>query len=469
MTTLPEAPWLLHARSEQGVRTFAPGRSNPRITAYHAGTNIAGYDDKAAWCSSFVQWCLARCGIAGTGSALARSWLEWGRALDEPRHGCIAVLTRDDPKGWRGHVGFHLRSEGDDVVLLGGNQRDSVCEHRYPARSILGWRWPDTGDDDVLFTTPRTRVRRLRRGDAPALHAIYGDAAAMRFVGDGKPLTLQRCEEWIEVTFGNLERRGYGMCAVVSRADPALMIGSCGLVHPGGQAEAEVKYAFRPDHWGQGYAREVIPALVRYGIEVQQLGRVIATVNPAHTVSRRVLAHAGLSRRADRRNDDGSTSGVYAIGAAGVRIRPARDDEAAALTAIALAAKGHWGYSAADLERWRPELAIDEAMIARGTTWVAEVDGERAGVLMCTETAPEWTLDNLWVAPARTGSGIGRALLEHALCRARDAGARTMALDADPHAEGFYRRMGAERFAVVAAPLEGQPDRVRPQMRLAVP
>ena len=137
-----QAPWLRVARGELGVRKFPEGRSNPRITEYHAGTNIAGYDDKANWCSSFVQWVLARVGIAGTGSALARSWLTWGQALDEPRVGCIAVLWREDPQSWRGHVGFWLRDDGDDVVLLGGNQLGAVREHRYPRGQVLAWRWP---------------------------------------------------------------------------------------------------------------------------------------------------------------------------------------------------------------------------------------------------------------------------------------------------------------------------------------
>ena len=138
----PFATWMLVAASEQGVRTAPPGQSNPRITAYHAGTNIVGYDDKAAWCASFVHWTLAQVGITGTGSALARSWLDWGRPLDMPVPGCIVVLTRDDPAGWTGHVGFYLRSQGDQVLLLGGNQRDCVCENSYPLASVLGYRWP---------------------------------------------------------------------------------------------------------------------------------------------------------------------------------------------------------------------------------------------------------------------------------------------------------------------------------------
>jgi uncharacterized protein (TIGR02594 family) len=143
MRVVAEAPWLAIARAELGVQMCPPGRSNPRITEYHAGTHIAGYDDKASWCSSFVDWVLRQHGIEGTGSALARSWLEWGRPLQAPRPGCIAVLWRDDPASWKGHVGFWLREEGDRVVLLGGNQLEAVREHHYPLDSVLAYRWPE--------------------------------------------------------------------------------------------------------------------------------------------------------------------------------------------------------------------------------------------------------------------------------------------------------------------------------------
>ncbi|MFC5475781.1 TIGR02594 family protein [Paraherbaspirillum soli] len=134
------------AEGEMGVARFPSGQSNARITEYHADTNIRGYDDKASWCSSFVNWCLAEVGIRGTGSALARSWLEWGQALDQPQLGCIAVLSRDDPASWRGHVGFFLRTDAQYVYLLGGNQLDQVCELAYPLADVLGYRWPRPDD-----------------------------------------------------------------------------------------------------------------------------------------------------------------------------------------------------------------------------------------------------------------------------------------------------------------------------------
>jgi uncharacterized protein (TIGR02594 family) len=137
-----EAPWMDAAAGEYGVRRFAAGQTNPRIVEYNSYTNLRGYDDKISWCSSFVNWCLAQSGIAGTDSALARSWLEWGIRLERPAFGCIAVLSRDDPNSWKGHVGFFLRIEGDRIFLLGGNQLEEVREHCYPVTSVLSYRWP---------------------------------------------------------------------------------------------------------------------------------------------------------------------------------------------------------------------------------------------------------------------------------------------------------------------------------------
>ena len=139
--------WLVVAERELGVKKFSTGSSNPRITEYHQGTNIAGYDDKAAWCSSFLDWVFREIGLQGTGSALARSWLDWGDHLSEPKLGCVVILQREDPKGWQGHVGFFIKIEEEKIYLLGGNQLDTVCLHHYPLTSVIDYRWPSNVED----------------------------------------------------------------------------------------------------------------------------------------------------------------------------------------------------------------------------------------------------------------------------------------------------------------------------------
>jgi len=109
--------WMGLAKAEIGTKTFPKVTSNPRIEKYHQWTNIQGYYDKAAWCSSFLNWVLTKSGISGTNSALARSWLEWGLLLKEPQFDCIVVLEKENPNGCQGHVEFFTKIKNDRIFL----------------------------------------------------------------------------------------------------------------------------------------------------------------------------------------------------------------------------------------------------------------------------------------------------------------------------------------------------------------
>ena len=162
-----------------------------------------------------------------------------------------------------------------------------------------------------LFATERLSIRRLEARDVAALHAVYGDAAAMRWVGDGQPLARERCAEWVRVSERNYAAHGYGMFTVLLR-DSEDVVGFCGLVHPGGQPDAELKYALNRAFWGQGYATEVATAMLRHGASVHGLARIIATAAPENVASHRVLAKAGMSPAEPRRDDDGGVTLVFA-------------------------------------------------------------------------------------------------------------------------------------------------------------
>jgi GNAT superfamily N-acetyltransferase len=147
-------------------------------------------------------------------------------------------------------------------------------------------------------------------------------------------------------------------------------------------------------------------------------------------------------------------------------IRRAVPDDAEHLTAIALAAKRHWGYSAEWLTGWAPALTFDAAQVERLDAFVIEEGGVIAGFYATLPGAPRWTLDHLWVRPAHMGRGLGRRLIAHALARARAAGADGLDIEADPHAEPFYARLGARRVGEIAAPAPGAPDRRLPLLAL---
>jgi len=57
--------------------------------------------------------------------------------------------------------------------------------------------------EPALFESARLRGRRWMPRDLQVLEDMYGDRAAMRWVGDGEPLTRAQCEEWLQVTQAN--------------------------------------------------------------------------------------------------------------------------------------------------------------------------------------------------------------------------------------------------------------------------
>lgn len=162
---------------------------------------------------------------------------------------------------------------------------------------------------DSVFETPRLFARHLSVADIDAMLAVYGDPIVVRHVGDGRPLGRQDCKAWVEVTQRNYATRGYGMYALVAK-EGGTVVGFCGLVHPSGQPEPEIKYAFRRDCWGRGFATEATRGLLAFARR-RGLADVIATVDPANHASHRVLAKAGLQCCGPRLEADGSQTLVF--------------------------------------------------------------------------------------------------------------------------------------------------------------
>ena len=88
----------------------------------------------------------------------------------------------------------------------------------------------------------------------------------------------------------------------------------------------------------------------------------------------------------------------------------------------------------------------------REAGWIAEVDGRRAGCVLCT-AAPErpdvGKLRALIVEPEARGHGVGRLLVERCIAFARDAGYARLELWTTANLEAAGRMYEAFGFSVV--------------------
>src|SRR5580765_1280738 len=148
-----------------------------------------------------------------------------------------------------------------------------------------------------------------------------------------------------------------------------------------------------------------------------------------------------------------------------IQIRQGKPAEATTLTAIAHAAKRHWGYPEEWIQKWQTDLTITPDFITDNQVFVAIVSDEIVGCCALVVGDSSAEIEHMWIKPEYMGSGVGRALFIHVRDRATELHLPALELSAAPNAEGFYERMGAARIGEVRADMGGR-ARFLPRMKV---
>lgn len=90
------------------------------------------------WCAEFMNLVERKVGRSGTGSAMAKSFRNYGRRVSNPRPGDIAVLSR---RGG-GHVGYVMSVHGNKVKLISGNHGRKVGIGTYSRSRVVAFVRP---------------------------------------------------------------------------------------------------------------------------------------------------------------------------------------------------------------------------------------------------------------------------------------------------------------------------------------
>jgi ribosomal protein S18 acetylase RimI-like enzyme len=146
-------------------------------------------------------------------------------------------------------------------------------------------------------------------------------------------------------------------------------------------------------------------------------------------------------------------------------IRRAHPSEADVLTEIALSAKRYWGYPERWMELWKPQLTFTAKYFEDNESWVAEVNRVPVAFYTLLEKNGSAWIENLWVLPDVMGKGLGKKLFSHALGLSRRRDFKTLQLEADPNAVGFYEKMGMKKIGEHLSEIEGQ-RRILPIMEI---
>ena len=144
-------------------------------------------------------------------------------------------------------------------------------------------------------------------------------------------------------------------------------------------------------------------------------------------------------------------------------IRRALPNESPVLTEIAHDAKRHWGYPENWIQHWQSDLTVTSDFVRENAVYVAEKDGELMGFYALTVRDEKAELEHMWVAPKHIDQGIGKELFVHAMQEAAGQNVSAVEISSDPNAEGFYRKMGAQKIGEVASEIGGK-QRILPRL-----
>lgn len=157
-------------------------------------------------------------------------------------------------------------------------------------------------------------------------------------------------------------------------------------------------------------------------------------------------------------------------------IRSAQQDEAQLLTEISFAAKGYWNYPEEYYAIWKNELTITPEYIEKNDILVYERDGAAVGYYAIVELHEDieisgikickgYWLEHMFINPKHIGKGIGTRMFDNLRGRCSAKGISQLHILADPHARGFYEKMGCEYLREFPSTIE---NRTTPYMLLRI-
>ena len=158
----------------------------------------------------------------------------------------------------------------------------------------------------LVLQTDRLRLRWFTPADAAFVLDLLNQPSWLANIGDRGVRTLADAEAWIhDRLIANYHAQGFGFWAV-ERLDDGLLVGMCGLIKRDSLPDVDIGYAFPPQFWGQGYAREAAAACLQHARTALGMTRVLAITGPDNAASARLLEAIGL-RQLETRVLEGET------------------------------------------------------------------------------------------------------------------------------------------------------------------
>ncbi len=145
-----------------------------------------------------------------------------------------------------------------------------------------------------MFAAGRLSARRITARDKGFVTRLMTLPAMNAHKPDPTPPRPAQVSDSLDRDLEHWNRHGFGRYVVSDDTGP---IGLCGLTRRDGFRGLNLSYHLSPDHWGHGYATELVTALVDIArSHLADQDQVFALARPANPGSTRVLEKCGFSQ-----------------------------------------------------------------------------------------------------------------------------------------------------------------------------
>lgn len=127
--------------------------------------------------------------------------------------------------------------------------------------------------------------------DRDRVHALLTQEPVRRHLLDGEIVSREFIAKELSASSNTFTERGWGLWGVLL---DGVMIGVAGFRHVGTPPESQLAYAIEPTHWGHGYAREAVGAVVDHARETLRHPTVVAVTDATNLRSAHLLRQLGF-------------------------------------------------------------------------------------------------------------------------------------------------------------------------------
>ncbi len=156
----------------------------------------------------------------------------------------------------------------------------------------------------MKLESERLTLRKCTPADLPSFLDLATRDEVMKYI-TGKGLTASEARKRFAANLEvNTLDPDYGFFMACSKNGETIGYGKLVKYTEG---EYEAGYSLHPDHWGKGYATEILDTLIRYASADRNIRSLMAKITPANTASRKVLEKKGFVSYLLEYGDEGGT------------------------------------------------------------------------------------------------------------------------------------------------------------------